>query len=143
MSIAMHHVFCSEIMKPCTVCPGSSDPFYIVTYYIKWVTTSWIYCLLNFFKEYIPDKLPGSYLYFKIIMYYFMVISLLGPFQTFQVDFNLLHTLPSFSNLRSNLRLNFQQKIRIKKIILSNTLIRLNNRDCSLRVHPFLNYHLI
>ena len=24
-----------------TVCPGSSDPFYIVTYYIKWVTTSW------------------------------------------------------------------------------------------------------
>ena len=26
-----------------TVCPGSSDPFYIVTYYIKWVTTSWTY----------------------------------------------------------------------------------------------------
>ena len=24
-----------------TVCPGSSDPFYIVTYNIKWVTTSW------------------------------------------------------------------------------------------------------
>ena len=24
-----------------TVCPGSSDPFYIVTYYIKWVTISW------------------------------------------------------------------------------------------------------
>ena len=23
------------------VCPGSSGPFYIVTYYIKWVTTSW------------------------------------------------------------------------------------------------------
>ena len=23
-----------------TVCPRSSDPFYIVTYYIKWVTTS-------------------------------------------------------------------------------------------------------
>ena len=22
-----------------TVCPGSSDPFYVVTYYIKWVTT--------------------------------------------------------------------------------------------------------
>ena len=27
-----------------TVCPGSIDPFYIVTYYIKWVTTSWTYC---------------------------------------------------------------------------------------------------
>ena len=30
-----------------TVCPGSSDPFYIVTYYTKWVTTSWTYCILN------------------------------------------------------------------------------------------------
>ena len=26
------------------MCPGSSDPYYIVTYYIKWVTTSWTYC---------------------------------------------------------------------------------------------------
>ena len=26
-----------------TICLGSSDPFYIVTYYIKWVTTSWTY----------------------------------------------------------------------------------------------------
>ena len=24
-----------------TVCPRSNDPFYIVSYYIKWVTTSW------------------------------------------------------------------------------------------------------
>ena len=24
-----------------TVCPRSSDQFYILTYYIKWVTTSW------------------------------------------------------------------------------------------------------
>ena len=24
-----------------TVCPRSGDPSYIVTYYIKWVTTSW------------------------------------------------------------------------------------------------------
>ena len=23
------------------LCPGSSDPFYVVSYYIKWVTTSW------------------------------------------------------------------------------------------------------
>ena len=29
-----------------TVCPGSSDPFYIVSYYIKWDTTSWTYCIL-------------------------------------------------------------------------------------------------
>ena len=26
-----------------TVCPRSSYPFYIVSYYINWVTTSWIY----------------------------------------------------------------------------------------------------
>ena len=26
-----------------TVCPGSSGPLYIVSYYIKWVTTSWTY----------------------------------------------------------------------------------------------------
>ena len=24
-----------------TICPGSSYPFYIVSYYIKWVTPSW------------------------------------------------------------------------------------------------------
>ena len=24
-----------------TICPGSSDPFYLVSYNIKWVTTSW------------------------------------------------------------------------------------------------------
>ena len=29
-----------------TVCPRSSDPFNIVTYYIKWVTTSWTYSTL-------------------------------------------------------------------------------------------------
>ena len=28
-----------------TVCPRSSDPFYIVSYYIKWVTTSWTYSI--------------------------------------------------------------------------------------------------
>ena len=28
-----------------TVCPKSSDPFYIVSYYIKWVTTSGTYSI--------------------------------------------------------------------------------------------------
>ena len=27
-----------------TACPRSLDPFYTVTYYIKWVKTSWQYC---------------------------------------------------------------------------------------------------
>ena len=28
-----------------TVCPGSSDLLYIVSYYIKWFTTSWTYSI--------------------------------------------------------------------------------------------------
>ena len=28
-----------------TICPGSSDPFYIVTYYMKLVTTSWTHSI--------------------------------------------------------------------------------------------------
>ena len=34
-SRAPHHVH--------TVCQRSEDPFYKVTYYIKWITTSWAY----------------------------------------------------------------------------------------------------
>ena len=32
------------MMHVCTVCPESSDPFYI-TYYIEWVTTSWTHSI--------------------------------------------------------------------------------------------------
>ena len=28
-----------------TVCPGNSDSFYIVSYYITWVTTSWTHSI--------------------------------------------------------------------------------------------------
>ena len=28
-----------------TICPRSSNPCYIVTYYINWVTTSWTYIM--------------------------------------------------------------------------------------------------
>ena len=31
----------------CTVCPRTSCPFYVVTYYIKWVTTSWTHSMLR------------------------------------------------------------------------------------------------
>ena len=36
-----------------TVCPRTSDPFYIVTHHTKLVTTSWTYCMLN--EEINPD----------------------------------------------------------------------------------------
>ena len=29
-----------------TVCPRGSDPFYIVSYYIKWATTSWTHSII-------------------------------------------------------------------------------------------------
>ena len=30
-----------DVQYVCTVCPRSNDPFYIVSYYIRWLTTSW------------------------------------------------------------------------------------------------------
>ena len=38
-----------------TVCPRSSDPFYIVSYYIKWVTTSWTHSCI-FIHSHTIDK---------------------------------------------------------------------------------------
>ena len=35
----------AESGHPGTVCPGSSDPYYIVSYYINWVNTSWTYSI--------------------------------------------------------------------------------------------------
>ena len=37
-------------MFPCTICPRSSDPFYKVSYYIKWVTTSWTHSTSQMFS---------------------------------------------------------------------------------------------
>ena len=34
-------IICTLYIYACNMCPRSSDPFYIVTYYMKWVTTSW------------------------------------------------------------------------------------------------------
>ena len=31
----------TDLLIGTSVCPGSSDPIHIVTYYIKWVTSSW------------------------------------------------------------------------------------------------------
>ena len=42
----------------CTVCPRSSDQFYIVTYYINWVATSWTNGSID------TSLLPVSFIYF-------------------------------------------------------------------------------
>jgi len=41
-----------------TICPGSSDPFYIVSYYIKWATTSWTHCMFTMLDR---DKYFSSF----------------------------------------------------------------------------------
>ena len=38
------------------MCTRSSEPFYIVNYYIKWVTTSWTYCTSENMQVKITDK---------------------------------------------------------------------------------------
>ena len=39
-----------------TVCPRSSDPFYIVSYYVTWVTTSWAYCRKHIGSKAMPQS---------------------------------------------------------------------------------------
>ena len=50
-----------------TICPRSSNPFYIVTYYIKWVTTSWTlsiscvnFCVISFKSFGHWRRMPGA-----------------------------------------------------------------------------------
>ena len=58
--------FCGSASLLYTVCPGSSEPFYTVSYYIKWVTTFWthstkvldIQYLLLMLSSY-SDNTPG------------------------------------------------------------------------------------
>ena len=50
------HPYISELpSNKGTVCPGSSDPFHIVSYYIKWVTTSWTYSTMETTLKENPD----------------------------------------------------------------------------------------
>ena len=43
-----------------TVCPRSSDPFYIVGYYITWVTTSWTYSTTLYFWSHMNNHCKTS-----------------------------------------------------------------------------------
>jgi len=56
------------VLGPDTVCPRSSDSFYIVTYNINWVKNSWTYCTrldypdiqLRFLTGYIKSRIPDA-----------------------------------------------------------------------------------
>ena len=54
-----------------TVCPGSSDPFYVVSYNIKWVTTSWTHST--------TDIVATCYLY-QIVTQYKLRVEKTGLF---------------------------------------------------------------
>ena len=55
-----------SVWKKYTVCSKSSDPFYVVTYYIKWVTTSWTYSIDTFWVCYMDIQTEsGSDLFQK------------------------------------------------------------------------------
>ena len=40
-----HYIVANFYTVSSTVCPGSSDPFYIASYYVNWFTTSWTYSM--------------------------------------------------------------------------------------------------
>ena len=54
------------------VCPRSSDPYYIVTYYIKWVTTSWTHS--TYIWQYICIYIIYIYVLYAEKIYIFSLI---------------------------------------------------------------------
>ena len=65
-----------------TVCPGSSDPFYTVSYYIKWATTSWTHSSTILYSSLLYKICH----YFQDIQYILVVYS-----QIHQVDLTGVH----------------------------------------------------
>ena len=47
-----------------TIFPRSSDPYYIVTYYIKWVTTSWTHSIYIYICIYWDRRIVRACQYF-------------------------------------------------------------------------------
>ena len=56
-----------------TVCPRSGDPFYVVSYYIKWLNTSWTHNMY-FFSPYQENKNKNI-----AIKHYFVFAKRLNP----------------------------------------------------------------
>ena len=98
-----------------TVCPGRSDPFYIVIYYTKWVTTSQPYSILtkvffsrcfcisiHFFQSpfILTSKQPS-----RNLMFFQFVKLFISPFQNASVslDSSLLLSISQSFHLSSSL----------------------------------------
>ena len=51
--------FLYQMVLQYSICPGSSDPIYVITYYVKWVTSSWTHSSLRD-HERLSQKQDGS-----------------------------------------------------------------------------------
>ena len=58
------------------MCPRRSDPFYVVTYYIKWVTTSWTYIDIEIETQTDIDKKEYFTLVVTLIRHFILTIFL-------------------------------------------------------------------
>ena len=63
-----------------TVCPGRSDPFFIVSYYIKWVTTSWTHSVL-YEQVVVFIYILQLTTYIKKVMTFLMSVEYIVPMQ--------------------------------------------------------------
>ena len=48
------------ILQRYTICQGSSDPFYTVSFYIKWVTTSWTHSIYTIQGLILFKRIPNG-----------------------------------------------------------------------------------
>ena len=98
-----------------TVCPGRSDPFCIVTYYIEWVTTSWTYSI----SKIIITLSHSLFLYFS----FFLSISLFHTLSQ-SLSLSLSQSLSLSLNLSLIISLSLSQN--------DNDEDKLDNDDLSL-----------
>ena len=75
--------------------PESSDPFYVVTYYTKWVTTSWTHSIVNIVSSFLKYVL---YLIFE--MFILLTDTLLSDVNRREGDLVMLREYKS--NLEGN-----------------------------------------
>ena len=64
------------------ICPRGSDPLYIVSYYIKWVTTSWTHSILQIFPGFLFSPFYTPFFCFHIFTFTLQLQFL--PFNNFQ-----------------------------------------------------------
>ena len=56
-----------------TVCLGSSDPFYVVSYYVKWVTTSWTHSMFKNFSLRVNVIFSYEHSYSFIVLFLYIL----------------------------------------------------------------------